>query len=283
SYCASSVMGILRRRSIDNVIQELVETKNKYPFIELINFFDDTFFGGKDEFFEEFSKKYKKRIGLPFHAQCSPTTITEKKLESLIEAGLVFTEMGIQTGSSRIKRMYRRPTPNKKILGVARLIDKYRHKLLAPDYHIILDNPWERQEDVRATLDVILKLPRPYRLQISSLVLFPGTELHKKAKAEGLIKDEIREIYRKPFLHPQGTFLNYLIYLAGFCYFPRGLLKLLSRKSISRVFNLGNSIKLYHILYWLTERIVLFKKGVISLTHGDLARIRQYFLRQKTI
>ncbi len=277
SYCASSATMRLRRRSVDNVMRELEDILGKFGYVEIISFFDDTFFAAPVEYFEEFSEQYKKRINLPFHAQCSPTTLTEKKLSLLLDAGLYYTEMGIQTGSERIKKMYRRMDSNEKMIEAAGLLTKYRKKMLVPDYHVILDNPWETREDVQDTLDLLLRLPGKFSLQISSLVFFPGTELNDRARQEGLLKDELREVCRKPFTHPKGTYLNYLIFLSGFPAIPRWLLRLLSRKFFVNALHSQEPSKVYHVLVGLTNRIRLGLKGVKALVTGDIGRIINYF------
>lgn len=277
SYCASSAMMKLRRRTVDHVMRELQNILNTFDYIELISFFDDTFFAASIEYFEEFRDKYKKKIGLPFHAQCSPTTISERKLNVLVDAGLYFTEMGIQTGSEKIQAMYRRIVPNKKVIDAAALINKYRANLLIPDYHVILDNDWESANDVKDTLDLLLRLPGKFGLQISSLILFPGTELNEKARQEGLLKDELNEICRKPFTYPRGTYLNYLIYLSGFPVVPRRLLKFLARDIFVKCFHSQKPSRFFALLYVLTEKLRLAGKGVVSLLKGDVKRIANYF------
>jgi len=277
AYCASSAMQKLRRRSVANVIGELKQILDKFNYIELISFFDDTFFAASVEYFEEFRDRYKKEISLPFHAQCSPTTINEQKMELLIDAGLFFTEMGIQTGSEKIKKIYRRRVSNQKIFETAALIYRYRSKLLIPDYHVILDNPWETTEDVKDTLNLLLSLPGKFTLQISSLVLFPGTELNVIATKEGLIKDELNEICRKPFTFPKGTYLNYLVFLSGFPMVPRFLLKGLAKDVFIKLFHSQKPHKFFNYLFWLTMRLRLAGKGIIALLTGDFGRIINYF------
>jgi anaerobic magnesium-protoporphyrin IX monomethyl ester cyclase len=277
SFCASSATMRLRRRSVDNVIDELEKITARFDYLELIHFFDDTFFAAPVEYFEEFSEKYKKRIGRPFHAQCSPTTLSERKMELLLDAGLCYTEMGIQTGSERIKRMYRRVVPNEKLIEAAGLIGKYRSRMLVPDYHVILDNPWETPEDVLATLRLLLALPGKFRLQISSLIFFPGTELNRKAQEEGLLTDELDEVCRKPFTYPKGTYLNYLIYLSGQPFVPRSILRFLARDSLVGRFHRQRPSGIYRVLFALTEKVRLVAKGVAALARGDFGRIAHFF------
>jgi len=276
SYCASSAMMNLRRRSVNNVIEELKEVLNRFSYIELVSFFDDTFFAAPVEYFEEFRNKYKKEIGLPFHSQCSPTTINMSKMDLLVDAGLYYTEMGIQTGSDRIRKIYRRVESNKKIIEAASLISRYSSKMLVPDYHIILDNPWEEKQDVKDTLYLLLSLPGKFRLQISSLVFFPGTELNNKASEEGILKDELNEVCRKPFTFPKGTYLNYLIYLSGFPSFPRWLLRVMSKTVFVNLLHSQRPNKFYDFLFALADKVSLTIKGLSALVKGDFQRIINY-------
>ena len=45
------------------------------------------------------------------------------------------------------------------------------------------------------------------------MVLYPETDVYKKAKKEGLIKDDLNDVYRKYFLGPSSTHLNKLFLL----------------------------------------------------------------------
>jgi len=267
----------LRRRSVDHVIRELKEVTQQFDYIAIVSFFDDTFFAAPVEYFEEFRDRYKDEIGLPFHAQCSPTTLDKRKLDLLVDAGLYFTEMGIQTGSKRIQQMYRRVVPDEKILSAAALLNGCSSRLLVPDYHIILDNPWENVEDVRDTLRLLLRLPGKFRLELSSLIFFPGTELNDRARKEGIIRDELAEVCRKPFTFPRGTYLNYLIYLSGFSSVPRGLLRIFSFDLMVKRLHSQKPSRFYAVLFILTNKIRLACRGLQAMLRLDFKRIADHF------
>ena len=271
-----------RARSVGNFINELVERKERFPFIEAIQFFDDTFFARPVHEIEDFSRMYKEKVGLPFYCQGSPNTITEKKMECLVNAGMVYVEMGIQTGSERIKHLYNRNESNEKIIKATELISRYLPRILPPDYHIILDNPWETTDDVMDTVRLLMKVPKPYGLCISSLVFFPQTPLYFKAKKEGLIKDDVSDIYRRPFyIPPRRTYANFLIYLLTFQHFPKRLLNLLARDSVVRSLSRRNLAFAYKLGYKIGEKIRFSAKGIKVLYHRDWERIRLYLHKIK--
>ncbi len=273
----------LRQRSVPVVIDELVDIKGRYPFVEVVQFFDDTFFARPLKDIEEFADFYKQKVDLPFYCQASPTTLTEEKLQLLIKAGLVYVEMGIQSASTRIKKLYRRTESNEKIIEAANLLHRQRLKLLPPDYHIILDNPWEDVQDTVETARLLYNIPKPYGLCISSLVFYPQTELYVKAVAEGIIKDDVTQVYRKPFyMPPKRNYQNFLIYLLTFQHFPRSLMGLLLRQGVVGVFSSLRLTFIYDILYKAGELTRFFFKGLKALKVRDWRRISIFAARLTT-
>jgi radical SAM superfamily enzyme YgiQ (UPF0313 family) len=274
--------GYLRKRSIPHIMEELRIVKKDMPFVESIFLFDDTFLVRSTEEIKEFARSYKAEIGMPFHIQVSPRTVTEEKIDALIDAGLVFVEMGIQSLSDRGMELYKRSVPADEICRVASVFHKWRKRISPPCYHVILDNPWETTDDVFKTLDTLLKLPRPFWLKRASLVLFPGTELYDKAKAEGILKteeDEWREIYSKHLHTPKGSYCNFLIYLVGFSYFPRWIIKLLSKRVFIKIFDRKALNSFFALLNRFVEFLIILSKGVRSVLRGDFARIYRSFRR----
>lgn len=227
TYCASSAQTPMRRRTVESTIQHIEWLVERYPFLETVYEFDDTFFATKFSWLKEFAASYKERIGLPWHCQTSPTTLNRKKLDLLIDAGLVYCEMGVQSGSEEIKSLFKRSESEDQVVKAAELLHGYylEGKIQTPRFHIITDVPWESPESVLMTINMLLKLPRPFKLAIGSLCLFPGTYLNERAHEDGILWDEINQVYRKPFLYPEPNMLNWLIYASGVNWVPQDLLK----------------------------------------------------------
>jgi anaerobic magnesium-protoporphyrin IX monomethyl ester cyclase len=136
TYCAERTLALmykgqryLRFRSAEHVIAELRWVKQELPFVESVYLFDDTFLARPLEDIQNFSRLYKQEIGLPFCIQASPTTTTAEKMEALVDAGLFFVEMGIQTVSQTGMSIYRREIKEEKILEAARTIRRYYPKI----------------------------------------------------------------------------------------------------------------------------------------------------------
>jgi radical SAM superfamily enzyme YgiQ (UPF0313 family) len=270
----------LRFRQPEHVIEELCQIKNRFPFINAIYFSDDTLFGNKTEEIKKFSHLYKERVGLPFGGQCSPLTITREKMKWLVDAGLAYIEMGIQTGAEKSKKLYNRPFSNQKVIQGVSIIKDFCHKLLLPpDYHVILDNPWETPEETIETLNLLLKIPKPYGLCPASLIFFPETGIYHLAKKEGLIKDELKEIYRKDFKQPADNYINFLFYLCGFRHFPTSILRLLSNRRLVSQLHKEHFNRIFRWLRIVIDRSFFMGRGLKTLLRGDWSRIFRHLHR----
>lgn len=204
----------IRKRGVDSLIEELALAKTVLPFIKRVSFDDDSFFMYSKEEIKEFCAGYKKEIGLDLTVTgATPATLTREKLAPLVDAGLSIIRMGIQTGSKRTKKMYKRRYSNDQIEKAARVINEFKDRLKLPAYDVILDNPWEKDADLIETLFLLSRIPPPYYLSLFSLTFYPETELYEKAKKCGLIKNDLDDVYRKYFHDCRKIYLNKLFFL----------------------------------------------------------------------
>lgn len=230
----------LRFRSVSNVIAELEHVKKKLGFVQMIAFMDDVFFSRKLEELQEFSKIYKDKIGLPFLCNVAPSTVSAEKLNCMIDAGMTQITMGIQSGSERVNReVYNRPIKNNAIINASRIISditRLRDPRIIPQMDIISDNPYETEDDLLDTINLISKLKKPFYFAEYSLVFYPGTSLYHKAKEDGFIKDEIADVIDKRYFHHTDS-LDYLQFLVTASPpIPGFVLKILSNKTLLPVF-----------------------------------------------
>ena len=242
TYCGNSFYRDLYRRqryvryrSVEHVIRELEQVKETYPFIDFFWFSDDSFFGRPLPDLLKFCQEYKARIGDPFYLLGSPGTITEEKYAALVDAGLLCIQMGIESGSPRIQKMFKRSTMgNDKVLKSAQIIAKYADRTAPPQYDFVYDLAYETLEDRLDTLRLIASLPKPYRLQVFSVIYYPGTSLHTLAVRDGLVCDERSEIYDRMYSERHDSYTNTLLFLARTGRFPHPLLKVLTNSSVAR-------------------------------------------------
>lgn len=175
----------LRARSIENVIQELVQAKKLFGNVREINFWDDSFVARKSEDFLKFKELYLKHVNLPFFALIEPMAYNAEKIKILHGSGLRKLQVGIQSGSERVNaEVYNRPVSSRKVLEVAESIRELGIEVI---YDLIFNNPYEKLEDLYETQEILLKFPRPFNLQGYNLIFYPGTEMTTRALKDGFI------------------------------------------------------------------------------------------------
>lgn len=198
----------LRWRSADHVLKELMWVKENMPYVSHVFFSDDAFFAKNIVHIKDFCARYKEQIGMPFFALASPMTLNEEKMAVMVDAGLRGIQMGIESGSKKIQKVFNRQMmSNEKILNAALIINKYKGIMLPPSYDFILDSPYETDEDKIETLRFISTLPRPFHFQAFSLRLYPGTELYEMAKKDGYITEEAMD---SSCIRPKKRDINYI-------------------------------------------------------------------------
>jgi len=91
----------VRRRSVDSVLDEIDQVRDRYG-LSFVMFLDDTFVVSK-KWLREFSPKYHQRIGLPWWAQARADLIDDERATLLQEAGCVSVSFGIETGNDELR------------------------------------------------------------------------------------------------------------------------------------------------------------------------------------
>lgn len=275
TYCASSAQRAMRRRSPQDTVAHMAWLKERYPFLEAIYEFDDTFMATPMAWLQEFAALYREAVGLPLYCQTSPTTLSRAKVDLLLDAGLVYLEMGVQSGSDEIKQLFQRSESEDQVREAAGLLAQLhaQGRLLRPRYHVIVDVPWEPVQSVLSTVRLLLSLPRPFDLAIGSLVLFPGTELNRRAWAEGLLWDEVSQVYRKPFLRPTPNLVNFLIRASALEGVPRSLLHALARPSTLEPTPLSRA------LHRWADALEVGGRAAEALARADVERLLRGFGR----
>lgn len=122
----------LRRRSVENVLGEIEETKNKFN-LKFVKFVDDIFVTKNNlEWLKEFCSKYPERIGLPFLIYTRFDMINEDVVKMLKTAGCSAFFMSIESANPNIReKVLNRKMDSKTIIQAARWCNKHKISILA--------------------------------------------------------------------------------------------------------------------------------------------------------
>ena len=176
----------VRLRSIENVLSEVRLAISCFPTIESVNFVDDLFFVRPEEEIEAFAARYNEQVGLPLQMDAFPNTVSERKVRALAQVPIELISMGIESASDdTLKNIYLRPTPKKRIAEAIATFKKHR---VRTEYHYIVNNPYEAEENVVETMRFIADHHRGRAvLKVFPLMFYPGTPLYERARADGRI------------------------------------------------------------------------------------------------
>ncbi len=198
SYCCRPLLKKLsksnkiRFRSIEHIMEEIKVAKESLPNLQKVMIYSDDFFNWRLEDLKAFIEQYVEFIKLPFKFIFSPLNYDDNKARLLFDSGLVSSiSAGIQTGSQKMRKIYRRPENNKMIVGMANKLSRLSkaYKVLI-GYDFIIDAFWEDEQDRLETLKLICTMPKPFQIIFYSLTFYPGTALYKKAIEEGILTEE---------------------------------------------------------------------------------------------
>ncbi|MBU1627115.1 radical SAM protein, partial [bacterium] len=242
SFCTNNYMIDLykglgkyrRKRSVDHVISELSFVKKALKSTKLIILYDSLFVFEKD-WLQEFSEKYKRKIGIPWYAMSHSNVLNEELIRIMWEGGLRYICFGIQSGSERIRtEVFNRKENNDKIIQVMDILHKYK---ITTVLDFIMYNPYEVKEDSEKELDLLLRL-RPFDLHMFSLIHLPKTKLTTRLLDENIITKDMIDgnadrgmtqwlvTYKNPPTK-ENLFWICLNSLAGKTFIPKWLIKTL--------------------------------------------------------
>lgn len=118
---------ILRRRSVDNLLDEIKQVVRDYPKARILRFADDVFVIRSDSWLEEFAERFPKEIGLPFYCLIRCNALTEDVAKLLSQAGCRSIGMSIESGSEAIRNgIMKRNMPDDMVAQAFYLARKYK-------------------------------------------------------------------------------------------------------------------------------------------------------------
>lgn len=179
----------IRQRSVANVINELIEIKDKYN-PKTIKFYDDIFILNKS-WLKEFAIEYKEKINLPFLAHVRLNLVSEEIVQILKQAGCHEVEFGIESGNYEYrKQILNREMSNDEIVKKCLLFRKYGIKTLAFN---ILGLPDETIEQSYETLRLNIEAKVNYAWT-AIFQPFPKTKLYDYAVEKGYFSGNANDI-----------------------------------------------------------------------------------------
>ena len=213
----------VRQRSVDHFIAELVDAKRKYN-IRYVDIEDDIF-TLDTAWTQEFSRRYKKEVGVPFRCLSHAHWLDEPRVQALKEAGCEWVQIGVETADDDYKRVVRRTESQSKVDKALTLMAKAGINVKTDHIFGLPGESMGAQEkalDFYAAHDIS-------RIGTFWLCYMPGTEIVDIGLKQGLITpQQVEEVnqgkstffFRDANVADDGTRRRYLAYEAIFRTMP---------------------------------------------------------------
>lgn len=180
---------VLRLRSIDNIIEEIKEVKDRYP-LECVWFADDIFIVTEDRL-REFSEKYRKVIGLPYVCYSRVESITKEVCKLLKVSNCHLISMGIETGNDYLRReVLQRKMSKERIFNAFQMVREEGVKTLSQN---LIGIPGETLAEAFETIQLNIR-SQPTIAQANIFTPYPKLTLTEKAKELGLFPGDFDQI-----------------------------------------------------------------------------------------
>ena len=173
-----------RKRSVDNIIGELKELRDKYHF-KSIMWWDDTFTINR-KWLEEFCYKYKEEgftAEMSANSRADLICNNELTIKRLSEIGLNWLAIGFETGTQRMLDFIKKGVTLEQNIKAADICRKYGIKVFGT---FMLGLPTETKEEARATIEMYKKIA-PDHGMIFYFTPIPGTEIYSYCVDNDLI------------------------------------------------------------------------------------------------
>lgn len=178
----------VRFRSVDNLLEEVeqvIQTPTKFVYFQ-----DDTFILNPS-WIKEFSRKYKKRINLPFHCHMRANLIMKDMIKDLKKAGCYSAHIAAESGNEIIrKEILNRNMTNEQIYNAVNLLKKYKIKVMLQN---MLGLPFTSLKNDFETLELNIKCQPDYAWA-SIFQPYPKTELGERCLKEGIYTGDFSDL-----------------------------------------------------------------------------------------
>ncbi|MCM8792434.1 MAG: B12-binding domain-containing radical SAM protein [Candidatus Omnitrophica bacterium] len=180
SFCQPTIRRMfgakLRRRSVENVIEEIVQLKTKYG-INGLWITDDTFLVERSWVERFCDYLIKKNIDILWYANGRLNNPDEEILKKMYKSGCRGLVMTPESGSQRIRNeILNKGITDEEIFKAYRICKKIGLPFQA---NIMLATPTETEEELKSSLSLIKKI-QPHFMNLSYTTALPGTYLYER-------------------------------------------------------------------------------------------------------
>lgn len=200
----------VRFRSVENIMEELGQAKNRFPGIKQLDFCDDVI-GTDNDRIERLFSAVKNQFNLPYIVYLHPNLVNEKTIEILKKTGCNLLKIGVQTPDEQNRKIYlQRNDTNAKIEAIAEWSHKHGLKF---SFDHIYAFPFDTRDNLVESVKFYNKT-RPCIIRYSKLSYLPNTAIIRVALDKGFLNQhDVDAIERGN--HSSASFYNVALLMQG--------------------------------------------------------------------
>lgn len=193
SFCCMNIANkhVWRPRSPKNVVDEIEFIKKTYPWVDSIQFLDDTMTLDNNRVIEMCKEILRRRIKLKFDGQGRIKPVSREMFYWLQKAGFTAFYFGVESGSEKILDSIHKNITKEDCINTFKILREFPK--IQVERCLMVGLPGETEETVNETIEFIKKLQKIKKstdlFYASPLWVFPGTEVYQLAVSKGAIKD----------------------------------------------------------------------------------------------
>ncbi|MFC1888454.1 B12-binding domain-containing radical SAM protein [Thermodesulfobacteriota bacterium] len=172
----------IRRRSVDNVMEEIRALKKNYN-IDALWFLDDTLTQKPERTIELARAFQKANLKIKWNCQGHVKKMSLNLFKEMKNSECVQVEFGIESGSPRILEVLRKEITIEDIIKCFSFAKEVGMRTLA---NIMIGNPTETEKDIEMTYHLAKKI-KPDHVVVSFTTPLPGSELYEWSLKEGFL------------------------------------------------------------------------------------------------
>jgi anaerobic magnesium-protoporphyrin IX monomethyl ester cyclase len=186
----------VRFRSIDNVINEIKEARQKYHFDSI--YFGDEVFTLNRERTKAFCQTYAAEVGIPFGIMTRADLFDGEVAQVLKSAGCQSIGIGIEAGNDMMRNQVLKKREDREIIVSA--FHNARAAGLKTYSFNMVGIPGETRETIMETVEINREAKSDV-VQVTIFAPFKGTVLRDICEQEGYLREEpVRDYYTRTFL-----------------------------------------------------------------------------------
>lgn len=186
TYCSHIFGRKLRKRSIENVIEEIEYVRRKYDCIQF-SFKDDTFTVDKTWVSDLCQQLINIDLDINWDCTTRVDTINDQLIQLMMTAGCNEVKIGVETGCQKILNETKKGITFNQIRSATKMLEK--NKMMWTGY-FMYGLPTETIDDIRSTYKFMEEL-NPNYAGLGLYNPFPKTELFEKGVELGLLEKDV--------------------------------------------------------------------------------------------